>query len=87
MSHNLVVSRPALQCSFCGKKQGEVRLVAGPRSVYICNLCVALCTEILAHDTPSDATMTPEHADQRGDPEPPGPPGGPGRWARSVISS
>jgi len=27
-----------------------VRLVAGPSDVYICNLCVALCNEILAHD-------------------------------------
>jgi ATP-dependent Clp protease ATP-binding subunit ClpX len=41
------------RCSFCGKKQGDVRLIAGP-GVYICNLCVALCNEILAHDTPSD---------------------------------
>jgi len=27
-----------------------VRLVAGPSDVYICNLCVALCNEILGHD-------------------------------------
>jgi len=27
-----------------------VRLVAGPSDVYICNLCVALCNEILSHD-------------------------------------
>ncbi|TMC63309.1 MAG: hypothetical protein E6J16_09610 [Chloroflexota bacterium] len=57
------VDRPARRCSFCGKKQGEVRLVAGPSDVYICNLCVALCNEILAHDVP------PER------PEPPGSPG------------
>jgi ATP-dependent Clp protease ATP-binding subunit ClpX len=44
------VDRPVPRCSFCGKKQGEVRLVAGPSDVYICNLCVALCNEILAHD-------------------------------------
>ena len=30
-----------------------MRLVAGPGDVYICNLCVALCNEILAHDDPS----------------------------------
>jgi ATP-dependent protease Clp ATPase subunit len=39
------------RCSFCGKKQGEVRLIAGP-GVFICHLCVALCNEILAHETP-----------------------------------
>ena len=49
-----VVDRSARRCSFCGKKQGEVRLVAGPSDVYICNLCVALCNEILAQDTPAD---------------------------------
>ena len=42
------------RCSFCGKKQGDVRLVAGPSDVYICHLCVALCNEILAHDVPAD---------------------------------
>ena len=41
------------RCSFCGKKQGDVRLVAGPSDVYICHLCVALCNEILARE---DAT-------------------------------
>jgi hypothetical protein len=35
-------------CSFCGKSQEEVaRLIAGP-TVFICNECVALCTEIVA---------------------------------------
>jgi ATP-dependent Clp protease ATP-binding subunit ClpX len=48
------VDRPVPRCSFCGKKQGEVRLVAGPSDVYICNLCVALCNEILAHDVPPE---------------------------------
>ena len=41
-----------LACSFCGKKQDEVRkLIAGP-SVYICNECIDLCGEILAEETP-----------------------------------
>jgi len=44
------VERPVRRCSFCGKKQGEVRLVAGPSDVYICHLCVALCNEILAQE-------------------------------------
>ena len=35
-------------CSFCGKRQDQVRkLVAGP-GVCICDQCVALCVEILA---------------------------------------
>ena len=42
------------RCSFCGKKQGDVRLVAGPSDVYICHLCVALCNEILAQEAPAD---------------------------------
>lgn len=65
------------RCSFCGKKQGEVRLVAGPSDVYICNLCVALCNEILALDAPPTG---------RGSPEPPG--SGRGPLIRTeVISS
>jgi ATP-dependent Clp protease ATP-binding subunit ClpX len=61
------------RCSFCGKKQGDVRLIAGP-AVYICNLCVALCNEILAHDNPPDR------------PEPPAPPE-PGQLVRTEIIS
>jgi hypothetical protein len=35
-------------CSFCGKRQDQVRkLVAGP-GVWICDQCVARCVEILA---------------------------------------
>jgi ATP-dependent Clp protease ATP-binding subunit ClpX len=45
-----------LHCSFCGKNQHEVRkLIAGP-SVYVCDECVALCTEIIheeVNSTPS----------------------------------
>jgi ATP-dependent Clp protease ATP-binding subunit ClpX len=36
-----------LHCSFCSKSQHEVRkLIAGP-SVYVCDECVALCSEII----------------------------------------
>jgi ATP-dependent Clp protease ATP-binding subunit ClpX len=42
-SHNLA-------CSFCGKKQAQVRrLIAGP-SVYICDECVDLCNEIISEE-------------------------------------
>ena len=40
-----------LFCSFCGKNQNEVRrLIAGP-SVYICDECVDLCTDIISEET------------------------------------
>ena len=39
-----------LACSFCGKNQGEVKkLIAGP-TVFICNECIGLCTDILRVD-------------------------------------
>ncbi len=64
------VDRPVRRCSFCGLKQGEVRLVAGPSEVYICHLCVAHCTEILAHEgqpDPAEATEVPKQGGQRTD--------------------
>ncbi len=40
----------ALNCSFCGKSQREVKkLIAGP-SVYICDECVELCNSIIVDD-------------------------------------
>ncbi len=39
-----------LTCSFCGKSQREVRkLIAGP-TVYICDECIRLCTDIIAEE-------------------------------------
>ncbi len=39
-----------LNCSFCGKSQREVRkLIAGP-TVYICDECIKLCTDIIDED-------------------------------------
>lgn len=47
-----------LSCSFCGKTQHDViKLIAGP-SVYICNECVHLCTDIIAED---DSINPEEH--------------------------
>ncbi len=43
----LIDEKGQVKCSFCGKPQSQVRrLVAGP-GVYICNECVALCSEIV----------------------------------------
>lgn len=40
-----------LYCSFCGKSQHEVKkLIAGP-SVYICDECVDLCTDIIVEES------------------------------------
>ena len=39
-----------LTCSFCGKSQREVRkLIAGP-TVYICDECIRLCTDIIEEE-------------------------------------
>ncbi|MDY6862903.1 MAG: ATP-dependent Clp protease ATP-binding subunit ClpX [Thermodesulfobacteriota bacterium] len=44
-----------LFCSFCGKSQEEVKkLIAGP-SVYICDECIELCTDIIAEEYEKDA--------------------------------
>lgn len=39
--------KPLLKCSFCDKRQDEVKkLIAGPK-VFICNECVELCEDII----------------------------------------
>lgn len=44
-----------LFCSFCGKSQHEVgKLIAGP-TVYICDDCVGLCTEIIKEESQSES--------------------------------
>ncbi len=52
-------SKDTLFCSFCGKSQHEVRkLIAGP-TVFICDECVELCTDIIREEskaTPAKST-------------------------------
>lgn len=49
--------KKALNCSFCGKSQKEVKkLIAGP-GVYICDECIDLCTDIILEEKERD---TPE---------------------------
>ncbi|OIZ99370.1 ATP-dependent protease ATP-binding subunit ClpX [Rickettsiella grylli] len=44
-----------LHCSFCGKSQDEVpKLIAGP-SIFICNECVQLCSDILQEEFQQEA--------------------------------
>jgi hypothetical protein len=43
-------SDKTLYCSFCGKSQHEVKkLIAGP-SVFICDECIDLCTDIIQEE-------------------------------------
>ncbi len=43
-------NKEELHCSFCGKSQNSVKkLIAGP-TIFICNECVDLCSEILKDD-------------------------------------
>jgi ATP-dependent Clp protease ATP-binding subunit ClpX len=43
--------RRQMQCSFCGKRQDQVRkLVAGP-GIYICDQCIELCQEVVGESS------------------------------------
>ena len=46
-------SSDLLKCTFCGKSQKQVPLIAGP-AVYICDECVELCNEIIAERRSSE---------------------------------
>jgi ATP-dependent protease Clp ATPase subunit len=47
------VARIKARCTFCGKRQDQVkRLIAGP-GVFICDRCIELCNEIIREDRPS----------------------------------
>ena len=40
-----------VRCSFCNKTQSQVRkMIAGPGGTYICDDCVAICTEIIEEE-------------------------------------
>ena len=42
------IDEDQIRCSFCGKRQDQVkRIIAGP-NVYICDECVELCCSIPA---------------------------------------
>ena len=44
-----------IHCSFCGKTQDQVRkLVRGPSNIFICDECVAACSEILEESLAQD---------------------------------
>ena len=55
MSHT---DEQLLCCSFCGKREDQARLIAGP-GVYICSDCVQTCCDLLKEDT--YGVDAPEH--------------------------
>ena len=47
------LSKDTVYCSFCGKSQQKVRkLIAGP-TVFICDECVELCTDMIREENKS----------------------------------
>ena len=55
------VPEKTLYCSFCYKSQHEVRkLISGPGDIFICDECVALCSEIIAGHFPSSKSPSVE---------------------------
>ncbi|MCA9869064.1 MAG: AAA family ATPase, partial [Anaerolineae bacterium] len=45
------LTAPIASCSFCDRTEDEVsRLIRGPDGIYICDLCVDLCAEIIAEE-------------------------------------
>lgn len=51
---------PVLFCSFCGKRQHDVRkLVAGPH-VFICDECIELCMTMVREDGQSFYLRSPD---------------------------
>lgn len=47
------------RCSFCGRGQRQVKtLIAGDDDAYICNLCIALCKEIVTSTSPESEELT-----------------------------
>ena len=58
MSKSTGDSKNTLYCSFCGKSQHEVRkLIAGP-TVFICDECVELCTDIIQEESNGPRLIT-----------------------------
>ena len=54
MTNDIDKGEGYLTCSFCSKRQDEVRkLVAGPM-VYICDECIGLCNDIIAEEYEKD---------------------------------
>lgn len=57
----MIVSRvDKLACDFCGKTQDEVAsLIAGPKSVCICDECVVVAADIVKQQREAKAAKEP----------------------------
>ena len=45
-------------CAFCGRTPEKVRrLIAGPNNIFICNICVDLCYNLLAEELDEGETQ------------------------------
>lgn len=54
MSTKIGFGDEEIRCSFCGKTQEQVhKLIAGPSGTYICDECVAICTDIIDEEEES----------------------------------
>ena len=52
------IREPRIHCSFCGKTEDQVhKLIAGPDNTFICDECVAICTEILEEEMSEGITL------------------------------
>ena len=47
-------NQPEPSCSFCGKRENEVRRLIAGHSVHICNECVELCSRIVSGESESN---------------------------------
>lgn len=53
-----------IRCSFCGKGRGQVqKMISGANNTYICNECIALCSEILSEEMQNDGADEPSFKD------------------------
>jgi hypothetical protein len=53
MSHDTaeIAKPPPAHCSFCGKAQDQVNLIAGPNAVFICDECADLSVKTFSEGT------------------------------------
>ena len=58
------MARDGVRCSFCGKREGQVkRIIAGP-NVYICNECIELCNGFMNDEMQAENAQQMEMPDK-----------------------
>ncbi|HAB94451.1 MAG TPA: ATP-dependent Clp protease ATP-binding subunit ClpX [Lachnospiraceae bacterium] len=58
--------QPPRRCSFCGRTEKQVaKLIAGPNDIYICDECVAICSDII-DESLEEADMAPLEGGESG---------------------